>query len=205
MSLKVKGQKQLQGFTLVELLVALFVFSLISAFAYRAVNTLVKTGDAMEIEMAALTSAQRAIQSMERDLRQKSVQVVASTEAEPVVTADKTQLDLTLLANSSTTTKQVLKHIRYSLKDKALIRETWNNNKETSAAPDDTSTLLKKVAALEITALDQAASTTSNSWPAYFQVKIEQEDLGLINKIIYFGVKQPDMNFSSLSSEDNKP
>ena len=201
MSLKVKEQKQLQGFTLVELLVALFVFSLISAFAYRAVNTLVKTGDAMEIEMAALTSAQRAIQSMERDLRQKSVQVVASTEAEPVVTADKTQLDLTLLANSSTTTKQVLKHIRYSLKDKALIRETWNNNKETSAAPDDTSTLLKKVAALEITALDQAASTTSNSWPAYFQVKIEQEDLGLINKIIYFGVKQPDMNFSSLPPE----
>lgn len=202
MSSKADHHHKSQGFTLVELLVALFVFSLISAFAYRAVNTLVKTGDAIELEMADLTSIQRAVQIIERDLRQKSVQVVASTESETVnVTPDKTQLELTLLPNSAANPQQALKHIRYSLKNESIIRETWLNNQASTESPHDTSILLKKVKALEITALDASATTTTNNWPAYFQVKVEHEDLGSITKVIYFGVKQPDINFSSLNAD----
>ncbi|HMT92584.1 type II secretion system protein J [uncultured Thiothrix sp.] len=206
MNSKVKRQQKSQGFTLVELLVALFVFSLISAFAYRAVNTLVKTGDAIELEMVELTRVQRAMQTLERDLRQKSVQVLASTESTAVeLTPDKTQLDLTLLAHSSGTNKQSLKHIRYSLKNHSLIRETWRDNKELTTSPDDSSALLTKVKALEIAALDQAATTTTTPWPAYFQVKLEHENLGLITKIVYFGIKQTDIDFSSLNAEQKPP
>lgn len=202
MSSKANQHHKSQGFTLVELLVALFVFSLISAFAYRAVNTLVKTGDAIELEMADLTSVQRAVQIIERDLRQKSVQVLASTESESVnLTPDKTQFELTLLTNSAASPQQALKHIRYSLKNESILRETWLNNQESTDSPNDTSVLLKKVKALEVTALDSSATTTTNNWPAYFQVKIEHEDLGLITKIVYFGIKQPDINFSSLNPD----
>lgn len=200
MSRKTSQYQSALGFTLVELLVALFVFSLLSAFAYRAINTLVKTGDAVEMEMTALANVQRAVLSMERDLRQKTVPVLAVTDAEAVsLTPDKTQLDITVLAKSAATTKATIKHMRYSLKGKVLVRESWNNNKPTSEQPDDSAILLKNVASVEFTALDQTAATTSNSWPAYFQIALEHEELGSIKRSVYFGIKEPDLKFSSLT------
>lgn len=204
MCCKVGRQQKAQGFTLVELLVALFVFSLLSAFAYRAINTMVKTGDAVEAEMTALSNVQRAVQTIERDLRQKAVPVIATTDTEAIdnTNADPSQLELTIIANSATSAKPTLKRIRYSLKDKNLIKETWVNNKASSETPDDVAVLLKNVSKVEFAALDQAAATTSNSWPAYFQLALEQEDLGLVKRTIYFGVNKPDLAFSSLTEKD---
>ncbi|MFI0398121.1 MAG: type II secretion system protein J [Thiolinea sp.] len=190
-----------QGFTLVELLVALFVFSLISAFAYRAINNLISAGSTVEVEMTALANVQRAMQMLERDLRQKAVPVVASNEAETAtISEDKTQLELNTLANSRVNKSQVSKYIRYSLKDKALIKEVWVNNKLTSEQPDEVVVLLKNIASVEFSSLDQAAAATTNSWPAYFQIALEHEDLGIIKKSVYFGVKQPEKDFTSLSN-----
>lgn len=189
-----------QGFTLVELLVALFVFSLISGFAYTSINTMVKAGDALEAEMTALAQLQKAMQSFERDLRQKSVPVIASTEAASVnLSPDKTRLELKLVPSSLTTQGPAIKSIRYSLKDKQLLREVWKNNKPSTEQPDEIVVLLKQVAKVEFAALDQTAANTSHAWPAYFQVNLEHEDLGVIKRTIYFGVKQPVLNFSSLS------
>ena len=192
-----------QGFTLVELLVALFVFSLISAFAYRAINNLISAGSTVEVEMTALANVQRAMQMLERDLRQKAVPVVASNEAETAtISEDKTQLELNTLANSRANQDQVSKHIRYSLKDKTLIKEVWTNNRLTSEQPDDVVVLLKNIASVEFSSLDQSAAATTNSWPAYFQIALEHEDLGIIKKSVYFGVKQPEKNFNSLTELD---
>ena len=191
-----------QGFTLVELLVALFVFSLISGFAYTSINTMVKAGDAIEAEMAALASVQRAIQSLERDLRQKVVPVVATTETESInLSADNTQLTLKLVPSSRTTPNQAIKEIRYSFKGKTLLREVWKNNKPSTEPADEAVVLLKQVVSAEFTALDQAATNTSSAWPAYFQLALEHEALGLIKRTVYFGVKQPELNFSSLSEK----
>lgn len=193
-----------QGFTLVELLVALFVFSLISGFAYTSINTLVKAGDSLEAEMAALASTQKAIQSLERDLRQKAVPVVATTEIEvATISSDKTQLELTTLPSSRVSDTQPLKRIRYSLQDKALIKEVWKNNRPTTEPADDSMILLKNVVSVEFSALDQSAAATTDSWPAYFQIALEHEDLGLIKKSVYFGVKKPDLSFNSLT--ESKP
>lgn len=192
-----------QGFTLVELLVALFVFSLISAFAYRAVNTLVKTGDAIELEMTALTHTQRAVQIIERDLRQKAVQVVAQLDAESInLTPENQQLDLSLVAHSPAGAKPVLKHIRYRLQDKILMRELWSNNKATSEEPDEVVELLKDITKVEFTALDSAGASTSDAWPAYFRIVLEQDNLGYIERSLYFGVKKPDLTVGSLNERD---
>ncbi|SKA83910.1 type II secretion system protein J [Thiothrix eikelboomii] len=189
-----------QGFTLVELLVALFVFSLISGFAYTSINTMVKAGDAIEAEMTALASLQRAIQSLERDLRQKVVPVVATTETESInLSADNTQLSLKLVPSSQAAPNQAIKEIRYSLKGKTLLREVWKNNKPSTEPADEAVVLLKQVASVEFTALDPAATSTSHAWPAYFQLALEHEALGSIKRTVYFGVKQPELNFSSLA------
>jgi len=202
---KPSRQQSVKGFTLVELLVALFVFSLLSAFAYRAINTMTKTGSAIEAEMTALTNMQKAIQSIERDLRQKSVPVVASaTEESLELNSDKTQLELTMLASSQVKQTQAMKHIRYSLKGNELLREVWRDNKSVLEAADDTVVLLKGVKTLEFSALDQASSATSNSWPAYFKIALEHEDLGSINRAIYFGLRKPELNFTTLTENTQK-
>lgn len=188
------------GFTLVELLVALFVFSLISAFAYRAVNTMVKTGDAIEAEMTALTKVQKAVQIIERDLRQKSVQVVAEFDTEPVNTqADNSELELTILASASLSAQASLKHIRYRLQDKVLVREVWKNNKSTADEPDERVELLTDISKAEFTSLDSTASSTSHAWPAYVQLVLEHENLGSLKRSVYLGLKKPDLKFSSLN------
>lgn len=206
MKRKLLRYKLVKGFTLVELLVALFVFSVMAGFAYKAINTLVKSGDALEEEMNALASVQKAIQSIERDLRQKAVPAIASTESEPVsLSPDKTQLELTLIPSSLTTKQQVLKHIRYRLADKSLVREAWKNNKPTSEQPDEVVTLLKNVASVEFSALDQTAETTTQAWPAYFQITLDHEQLGSVKRIIFFGVKEPEKHISSLAESSKKP
>lgn len=192
------------GFTLVELLVALFVFSLISAFAYRAVNTLVKTGDAIEAEMTALTKVQKAVQIIERDLRQKSVQVVAELDTEQVnAQPDNSELELTVLASSSLSTQALLKHIRYRLQDKVLVREVWKNNKSTADEPDELVELLTDLSKAEFTRLDSVASSTTHAWPAYVQLALEHESLGSIKRSVYLGLKEPDLKFSSLNESGN--
>ncbi|MFZ1387992.1 MAG: type II secretion system protein GspJ [Thiolinea sp.] len=197
---KPSRQTRIQGFTLVELLVALFVFSLLSGFAYRSINSMISAGDAVEAEMDALASVQKAVQSLERDLRQKAVAVVASTDTEvPTINSDKTQLELTTLPSSRVSDTQALKHIRYSLQDKALVKEVWKNNKPTSEPADDELILLKKVTSLEFSSLDSTAAATTDSWPAYFQISLEHEDLGLIKRSMYFGVKKPELSFNSLT------
>lgn len=206
MSRKPLRRKLLTGFTLVELLVALFVFSVISGFAYKAINTLVKSGDVLEAEMNALARVQKTVQSIERDLRQKSVPVLANTETEAInLSPDKTQLELTLIPSSLTTKQQALKHIRYRLVDKSLVREVWRNNKLIEESPDEIVTLLKDVTSVEFVSLDQAAANTTKSWPAYFQIALEHEQLGVLKRIIYFGVNEPERNFSSLTESTTNP
>ena len=161
---------------------------------------MISAGDAVEAEMDALASVQKAVQSLERDLRQKAVAVVASTETEVVtINSDKTQLELTTLPSSQVNTNQALKRIRYSLQDKTLVKEVWKNNKPTSEPADDALILLKKVTSVEFSSLDPTAATTTDSWPAYFQISLEHEDLGIIKKSVYFGVKKPELSFNSLA------
>lgn len=197
---------QAQGFTLVELLVALFVFSLISGFAYTSINTMVKAGDAIEAEMTALASLQKAMQSLERDLRQKVVPIVATAEKSAAdlntnLNSDKTQLELRLISSSLGTQSQTNKLIRYRLKDKTLVREVWKNNKLSTEPPDEWGVLVKQVTRIEFASLDLTATPTNNEWPAYFQLTLEHENLGLIKRVVYLGVKQPELNFSSLSED----
>ncbi|HPQ94074.1 MAG: prepilin-type N-terminal cleavage/methylation domain-containing protein [Thiothrix sp.] len=62
--------RRCQGFTLVELLVALMVFSLLTIFAYRALNMLSESRDSAVSEARLLSEVQKFLLLWERDVRQ---------------------------------------------------------------------------------------------------------------------------------------
>lgn len=69
------------GFTLMELLVAMLVFSLLTGFAYRSVSELSSVSRSLSEEETQFRSLQQAMSMIERDLRQSSNVKAPSTNA----------------------------------------------------------------------------------------------------------------------------
>ena len=197
------------GFTLVELLVALFVFSLLSAFAYRAINTMLKTGDSLEAEMQALTDVQRALQIIERDLRQRVVYSSSelnnnTSELSVELNTDKTSLELNRLSSSLQNQAEAVKYIRYSFAGDQLLRESWLYAKDSLSDPSDKSVLLTGLKSAEFSLPEDSKSTSAaQQWPNYIEVKLDHKELGGITRTIGLFIKQADMNLSSLTEPES--
>ena len=64
-----KQHSSRKGFTLVELLIALFVFSLCAGFAYRSIDVLAKSKELATEDIQDLSDLQRLLTFLENDLR----------------------------------------------------------------------------------------------------------------------------------------
>lgn len=135
-----KLKSDLKGFTLVELLVAIFVFSLLSGFAYRSLSMLLELDEMSKVEVKALSDAQRAHALWQRDLL-GSAGIDASSESliEPPVVA--------VLKNKAAT------DIQYSLEEEVLYRAVGDEASGKTA-------LLRDVLSVEL--VQHAAATKSD-------------------------------------------
>lgn len=62
-----------KGFTLIEMMLAIVIFSLMSLMASQLLSSIVKNNDRVQIQAKALTRLQQAFSLMERDIRQTLV------------------------------------------------------------------------------------------------------------------------------------
>ncbi|HPE60031.1 MAG TPA: prepilin-type N-terminal cleavage/methylation domain-containing protein [Thiolinea sp.] len=88
----VSQREEQSGFTLVELLVALLVFSLLSIFAYRALNLLADSRWSVATEAELLSDMQKFLLLWERDMRQADWRTPDYTDA-VVILDDSNALD----------------------------------------------------------------------------------------------------------------
>ncbi len=86
----VPDRRRVAGFSLVELLVALFVFSILSGFAYHAVNVLWASTKETEMEEEALAGLQRTFLLLEKDLL-KAVDIKPSSVAKSESASEASQ------------------------------------------------------------------------------------------------------------------
>lgn len=119
-----------RGFTLIEVLVAVLIFALISAAAYVAIDTLLRSREALHVRAESLQQLQKAMARFERDLRQAmSVQVRdAYGEAVPLLNGTPTSIELTRAGFSNPTgqTRARIEHVQWALQDKVLNRASFN-------------------------------------------------------------------------------
>lgn len=151
------------AFTLVELLVALLIFAIISAFAYRALNAILDGREALAKESRKWRDVALAVGRLERDLSAVLARPATGASGTPlapvssVLESSASPDGLALTRSGSPLAENVLaapQRIAYRLRDATLERLQWGG---VDAAPREEPVavpLLKSVAALAFRYLD---------------------------------------------------
>lgn len=161
-----------RGFTLVELLVALAIFALITGFAYRGLNAMLESRAALEVESRKWRDVALFIGRIDRDLSatmERTSRSASDTTLAPlssVVEGTASAEGLALTRSGSALQESALaapQRVAYRLRDGAIERLSWAG---VDIAPRDdpaTVVVLRRVSALGLRFLD-AAGEWRTTW-----------------------------------------
>jgi general secretion pathway protein J len=184
------------GFTLLEILIALFIFTIVSIIMMTALHTVLTSQSATEKKSIRLTELETALILMSRDLEQ--------TVNRPVITS-KDSSDLFIGTEDSVTfthaglanpmgalQRSTLQRTEYRLNKNRLIRLTWPVLDQTSKTQPDQRILLTNVNHLRFEYLDDKGHF-QNKWipsnntdaflPKAIRVTLSMDDLGNLTQL----------------------
>ena len=118
-----------QGFTFIELLVALAIFAVLSLLAYGGLASVLDGSDLAGARAARLGELQRAVTRLADDLAQVSTRPVRDAFGDPLpalASADAT-LELTHggWRNPTGQARSTLQRVGYAIDDGVLVRRVW--------------------------------------------------------------------------------
>jgi general secretion pathway protein J len=126
-----KDKKRLvaSGFSLIELLVAVTVFSIMAALAYGGLNSIARTRGELARQEDAFRDLMRAVNTLDRDLRQTVARQVLGSVGQtlPAFTGTASGLEFTRLgfANPQAEQRPNLERVLYELDAGALKRGNY--------------------------------------------------------------------------------
>ncbi|HET7402119.1 MAG TPA: type II secretion system minor pseudopilin GspJ [Usitatibacter sp.] len=178
-----------RGFTLIELLVALAIFALLSAFAYRALDVMLQSREALERESRKWRDVTLFVGRMERDLaavlaQRRSIGTSGTPLAPVSSVLDAGATGLALTRSGSPLQENALaapQRVGYRLVDGRVDRLMWSGvdiapRDEPAAVP-----VLRDVRALEFRFLDPGGEWrptwglpgSADAAPAAVEVRLE--------------------------------
>ena len=116
------------GFTLLELLVALAIFSLIAVMSYNGLKVVLNTQAATEIQADALAEMQKVYLLMQRDIEQVVPRPIRDEygDEQPALTGDDAlQLTRGGWSNPAGRLRSSLQRVGYAFEDRNLVRYSW--------------------------------------------------------------------------------
>ena len=162
-----------RGFTLLEVLVAVVIFGIISILAYGGYNQLIRQSEIVESSATRTRAIQSTVQRMAEDfemLEPRPIREPLGETLEPALHAGGTRVD-TLLdltrsgwTNPAGLTRSTLQRVTYRLMDNKLERAYWNALDRTLTTEPTSAVLLDKVRTASFRFMDQN-QTWHDQWP----------------------------------------
>ena len=197
------------GFTLVELLVAMAIFAILSVLAYGGYNNAVKQNEIARGSMKRLEALQTTVRLLTQDFEQiapRPVRDVLGDARLPALLADRRDQNLFSLTRAGWTNpaglpRATLQRVSYVLDtDGKLRREHFNVLDATLADEPVKRELIDRVKSVRVRYMDPQkqwqdqwpplnapAATLARSRPLAVEVTLELEDLGEITRLIEVG------------------
>ncbi len=183
-----------KGFTLLELMIAMVIFSFMSIMAYGALANVFKSNEVITEQEVKLKKLQRSMMFVERDLRQLVMRPRQSgyDQSSPAIDAGLDSegiIEFTRAGNSNPTglVRSSLQRVRYDLEEKKLSRLSWNLVDHIDAEPV-TMLLLDDVESIAFKFLDNKNNWQEN-WgsvavsPIAVELTIEHKAWGKIVRL----------------------
>lgn len=164
-------QLRQNGFTLLELLVALAVFSLVSVVAYSGLRTVLQSKQQSDLRADRIQQLQAAILMMERDFSQfvpRPVRDEYGDESGVVQTSDYGAQQIAFThggyPNPTAMSRSTLQRVAYGLEEEQLVRFSWRVLDRAQNSEAYQVVLLEGVRELSLRYLDEN-SEWQNEWP----------------------------------------
>jgi len=157
-----------KGFTLIEILVALAVFSVMAVIAYEGLRRITDTREQLTIQQEKLKKLTRAVGFLERDLRAIVARSVRGNYGEPVATivgnADQIEFTRSGFANPQFELRSNLERVIYRLDQQQLQRSVYPVLDRAPGSTLRITSLMEKMHSFRLRYLDDTQHW-SDVWP----------------------------------------
>lgn len=217
--------------TLIELLIAMAVFAVISAITYGAIRSAVETQRRVEARTNRFTALQMAMAVMERDILQMVDRSIRDEYGERIPALQSARDDFRLMEFTRTGWQTLagvrgmrLRRIAYALEEDRLLRLTWNVLDRAEDSLPWSSVLLTGVENVEIGYLNTDGEWVSEwplewmgeerpsapGFPRAIEIRIELAGIGWIRRLLALpeggdGNSDSESGSNSGSDSDSNP
>ncbi len=157
-----------QGFTLIEMLVAVAIFAVMAGIAYTSLNQTVKIGNQVGEASRRLSELQFALTYINRDWMQVSSRKIRNrygdTENQIVLVDNSISFTRSGWGNLLQHKRSELQRVQYQLVDNKLVRRHWLSLDQGIGEEPLTTVILTAVDSFEIQFID-AQERPISSWP----------------------------------------
>ena len=194
------------GFTLLELLVAMAIFALLSVMSYAGLNTVLNANQVLDSNMQRLSEVQRSMTLLSRDIRQTINRAIRDTYGDtkdPLIGATAfdslgtpvIELTRTGYANPLGSKRSYLQRVAYRVEEETLYRDSWRVLDQAQDSEADALAICNEVEALTLRYLDHdsewheqwpPSNTTYQgpSLPKAIEVSLELTDWGTVVRLL---------------------
>lgn len=165
-------RSQERGFTLLELIVAISIFGVISVMAYSALQQIGLTASRFEQRSEQLADLQRAFFVISKDFQQLADREIRDQFGDPqpaFITEQQGRVEFTRSGwrNPLSQPRSVLQRVSYRLEDEVLYRDYWRVLDRAQDSEPLGSAILTQVEALELELFDPESREWQSTWPPY--------------------------------------
>lgn len=164
-----------RGFTLIEVMIALFIAAVMFAIGYGALNQALRDRDQLTVSQQRITEIQRGMRVVAQDFAQivarPARDIEGAGDLQPAVLAagsDNTLLTFSRAgwSNPAGIQRPAEQRVRYRFIEGSLVRHHWLSLDPALNAEPRERIVLTKVKAVEVRFLDPASRTWRTEWPS---------------------------------------